>query len=326
MSKFIVHQKGVVNVNNRDVRTPCEIKVRGKNVNLVKTQLNYLGIEYSIKRTSLPVIDTSHKYVLNYRRDNADKRDFKIKTVLPESPRLKAKTIVDYTNQMSPVKDQGMLGSCVGFATVAMKEYQEQKEHLREVQEGKSYKRKQKHYDLSEQWLYYKCKEIDDWPNEEGTSLRYAMKVLNKIGVPCESAWPYSDVIIGKPKRWAKLIARWALGGEYYRIETPLELVQALKECGPVVIGIICYEEIFNVSSNGIIPDPAEPWNWYGGHAVCCVGWNPNTKLFKFKNSWGTSWGENGYGYVSINYIAEHMLDAWVIKDVNVTKEMLKGD
>jgi len=142
------------------------------------------------------------------------------RTILPEE--------IDWTSKMSPVKNQGDLGSCVGFATVAMKEFQEQQEHVEEVVEGKPDHRKDsKYYDLSESWIYWMCKQLDNWP-EQGTSLRYAMKVLHKIGVPVEKAWPYNDTIYGEPKRWAPLIARWNTIGSYYRVITLTELKSSL--------------------------------------------------------------------------------------------------
>jgi C1A family cysteine protease len=62
----------------------------------------------------------------------------------------------------------------------------------------------------------------------------------------------------------------------------------------------------------------------YGGHAICFVGYDSKKKLIKFKNSWGTNWGDNGYGYLPYNYINDFCWDAWAVKDINVTKEMLK--
>jgi hypothetical protein len=59
---------------------------------------------------------------------------------------------------------------------------------LKERKEGSKYKRKQSEYDLSESWIYWNCKKIDQWPDSEGTSIRAAMKVLNKLGVPSEKA------------------------------------------------------------------------------------------------------------------------------------------
>ena len=55
------------------------------------------------------------------------------------------------------------------------------------------------------------------------------------------------------------------------------------------------------------------------------VGYDDDRHLFKFKNSWGTGWGDNGYGYLSYRYIDELLWSAWVAKDISVTKDMLKG-
>lgn len=268
--------------------------------------------------------------VSGYRKDPLDRRDYKYRnTFVYESAAdlrdqfLGLPANVDYTSEMSPVKDQGQLGSCVGFAVTAMKEWQEAKEQALEVATGKAYKR-DKTYDLSEAWVYWNAKKIDPWPGEEGTSIRYAMKVLNKIGVPTETAWPYKDINVGKPKKWANMIATWALIGSYWSVATIYELKTALQK-GPVPIGIGCYEEIFYVGSDGIVKYPVNPDICYGGHAVCAVGYDDNRSLVKFKNSWSPYWGEDGYGYLSYDYIRDFMWDAWSSQDISVTRDMLKG-
>ena len=68
---------------------------------------------------------------------------------------------IDHSPKMSSIKFQGQLGSCVGFAAVAIKEWQETIEHEREVNEGKRDRRRGQEYNLSEQWLYRNCKRID---------------------------------------------------------------------------------------------------------------------------------------------------------------------
>jgi len=278
-----------------------------------------------------PIIDIpselAKKYILNYRKDNLDDRDHTLAHLSPSllKEALNPENFIDYTDEMSPIKNQAELGSCVGFAVVAMKEWQEQQEHLQELSEGKKYKRRPKNYDLSEQWLYYKCKEIDYWPDEEGTSIRFAMQTLHNIGVPCEQAWPYNTKQQGKPESWSTLVARWSLGGEYTRLTNPEEIIISLGDNGPVPIGVGVFLEMFYADGTGMIDYPKDPNTVYGGHAICLVGWNPETKLFKFKNSWGTDWGQDGYGYLSYDYIKDFCWDAWQIKDLNVTKEMLKG-
>jgi len=266
-----------------------------------------------------------------YIKDPPDSKDYKYRnTFVYESVAelrdmfLSLPAKVDHSIEMSPVKDQGQLGSCVGFAVTAMKEWQEQKEHEEEIVAGKTYKRKKKNYDLSESWVYWNSKKIDPWPNEEGTSIRYAMKVLNKIGVPTETAWPYSDINVGKPKKWATMIAKWSLIASYWSVGSIYELKAALGKA-PVPIGIGCYEEIFYVGSDGIVKYPANPDMCYGGHAVCAVGYDDATNLVKFKNSWSPWWGEDGYGYLSYDYIRNFMWDAWASEDLRVTRKMLKG-
>lgn len=281
-------------------------------------------IKNLIREGKLPKPGGDYDYLignkmLNLRRDIRDKRDY-----LFESTQPLTSSFVNWQPTMSPVKDQGRLGSCVGFAIAAMKEWQEQREHEQEVLEGKKNHRDEKYYDLSEQWIYYMCKKIDPWPGQEGTSIRFAMKVLQKIGVPTEKAWPYDDKVRGEPAMWAHMVARWSLIGSYWRVTNLQELKTALQS-GPVVIGIPCFEEIFYVQSDGKIYYPQNPSVIYGGHAICVVGYNDKSGWVRFKNSWGDSWGRNGYGFLQYKYIDDFLWDAWTCKDLSVTKDMLKG-
>jgi C1A family cysteine protease len=256
------------------------------------------------------------------KKDIEDPRDYKYKTLLPGITPAVLPVQVNWTDKMSNVKDQGRLGSCVGFAVAAMKEFQEQTEHDIEIKAGKKYKRKEDQYNLSEMWVYYKAKLIDPWPNEEGTSIKCALQVLKKDGAPCEKAYPYNDKFKGSPANWATLIAKWALIDSYWRLETINDMKLALV-AGPIVIGISCFDEIFRVGSGGIVPYPKYPDDDQGGHAICIVGYDDDKQLFKFKNSWGTGWGSGGYGYLSYKYVQDFMWDAWICKDLSVTKKDL---
>jgi hypothetical protein len=121
-------------------------------------------------------------YGATLRPDPVDERDYNFSKV-PDTNRIikTSETIPrswNWASSLSPVKDQGYLGSCVAFSVCALKEWQEKQEHEQEVEAGKEDHRKGKEYDLSESWVYWNAKKIDPWPNEEGTNFRSALKVI----------------------------------------------------------------------------------------------------------------------------------------------------
>ncbi|MFW6047484.1 MAG: hypothetical protein ACOCP4_06855 [Candidatus Woesearchaeota archaeon] len=58
-------------------------------------------------------------FSLGYIPDEPDSRDYKLSSLITDK-KLSDKSIVNYRNEMSPVKDQRSKGSCVGFAVAAM--------------------------------------------------------------------------------------------------------------------------------------------------------------------------------------------------------------
>lgn len=265
------------------------------------------------------------------RPDPIDERDFKFSSVPDDQRTIKLSSTLpnkfSWISEMSPVKYQGNLGSCVGFAVCALKEWQEKKEHEKEVAAGKVDNRKDKEYNLSEQWVYWNAKKIDPWPGEEGTNMRSALKVIHRIGVPIEDAWPYSDdgLNIGKPKRWAHLIARWSTIDSYWRIENSIpEIKRALVE-SPLLFGMTCFEEIYGALVNGRVPMPSNPDEIWSYHAVLAVGFDDEKQEVCIKNSWSRFWGEAGYGYLPYDYVDAYCWDHWAVKDISVTPDMLKG-
>lgn len=267
----------------------------------------------------------------NSRPDPVDERDYKFSSV-PDSDRIMKAAAVSpskhsWISEMSSVKYQGELGSCVAFAVCALKEWQEKVEHEAEVEAGKSDNRKDKEYNLSEQWVYWNCKKIDPWPGKEGTNFRSALKVLKKIGVPIEKAWPYKDdsVKIGEPQRWAHLIARWSTIDSYWRVDDDARGVKRALVESPILLGMKCFEEIYGTLVNGRIPMPARPDKILTYHAVLAVGFNDEDQTICIKNSWSKFWGASGYGYLPYDYVDKYCWDAWMVKDISVTPDMLKG-
>lgn len=91
----------------------------------------------------------------------------------------------------------------------------------------------------------------------------------------------------------------------YLKVNSFLALKYALIMNGPCVAGLYVRD-----------PDADDFWNGgstiYGGHAVAIVGYNK--KGFIIRNSWGTSYGENGYSIITYEDFNK-IIECWTIVD-----------
>jgi C1A family cysteine protease len=233
-------------------------------------------------------------------RDKFDERDYLMRAYLPV---VKLPKKIDWTPKMSPVRDQGEEGTCVGFAVaVGMKEYQEFLDYGKLVL-------------LSPRFVYSECKKIDGMPGLEGTTIRVAMQVLKKLGVCQEKFWPYQAHQKDKPKKGAIGDAKKFRIMTYARILNLNELRMSLATKGPVVLGVQVFKGMLKTKT-GLVPMPKRGERSIGGHAICAVGYDDEKELVKFKNSWSEKWGDRGYGYLPYVYVECYMMDAWSSVDI----------
>ena len=87
----------------------------------------------------------------------------------------------------------------------------------------------------------------------------------------------------------------------------------------PIQIGIEVYLSFMSKDAelSGVIPipdpltfeDPKDSKDPYkGGHEILLIGYDNSNSLFKFANSWGTSWGDKGFGYLPYSYVTNKRL------------------
>jgi hypothetical protein len=234
-------------------------------------------------------------------KDRFDGRDYLMRPYLPAA---KAPTKIDYTTQMSPVRDQGDEGTCVAFATgCGVKEYQERIDYSKLVP-------------MSPRFLYSICKKLDGLPDEEGTTIRVAMKALKKYGTCRERFWPYRPHQKDKPRPGAAKDAARFKERSYARILNLNELKLSISSKGPCVAGVEVFKGMMKTRT-GVVPMPKRGERPLGGHAICLVGYDDRRGFVKFKNSWGRSWGDKGYGWFSYEYIEKFMMDAWSSIDID---------
>lgn len=215
---------------------------------------------------------------------------------------------VDLRSQLSPIVDQGQLGSCTANAIASgLGEF-------KLLQGGNPLTR------LSRLFLYWEERYLEGTVNEDsGAYIRDGMKVLQTIGTCPESEYPYNiNKFTTTPT--AKQVAdaaKFRMIKGYYRVNNVTVLKAALAENIPVVIGFDVYEsfESADVYETGMVPIPnTRTESFLGGHAVLAVGYKQikNANYIIIRNSWGADWGDAGYCYMPEAFFTKGFVtDMW---------------
>jgi len=257
-----------------------------------------------------------------------DPRDYKYQHILTALGTTQAAPeAIDYRPNLPPVFNQLQRGSCVACATTwTPKAFQEMSQGDFPAS------------GLSAAFLYAMCKAIDGIPDSEGTYPRVAMQVLQKYGVCPEDALPYS-ALAGLPAPQVPVIPYKAKeAAERFKISTYAQLCgptdkdrssllstirQALAREGPFVLALLVCDN-FQPDADGWLPLPAG--NVLGGHAVGIVGDFPAMGVLVLRNSWGASWGKDGYAFLPYEWITRrrdfgwYVFEAWTSVDHTVPR------
>lgn len=243
-----------------------------------------------------------------------------VKEILQKSSPLKAAgggigAAVDLREWCSPVEDQGDLGSCTANAGVGLLEYFQRRAFG-------------KHLDGSRLFLYKATRNLLGWKGDTGAYLRTTMKAMALFGVPPEEYWSYRIEDYEKePPAFCYAFGQQYQSMIFYRLDppdtTPGEVLSTVKEflaAGlPSMFGFSVYSSIPGVGEGtGDIPFPKREDRLIGGHAVDAVGYDDNHKIgnkkgaLLIRNSWGTDWGESGYGWIPYAYVERGLaVDFW---------------
>ena len=155
------------------------------------------------------------------------------------------------------------------------------------------------------------------------------MRATSTYGAPLESLWPYSvNMFRSKPTAQAIADGLRRKVTSYQAAANFAAVQNAIASGYPVVVGFDVYSSFEGPWGNiphgrtgsGMMPYPnTRTEQLLGGHAVCLVGYDNNTSRFIARNSWGTSWGDNGYFYMPYQVIQNTSMssDFWVIKSVS---------
>lgn len=222
------------------------------------------------------------------------------------------------TGSFSPVEDQGDIGSCTAQAVIGLVEYL--------LNEGGV-----RGQDMSRMFLYRVTRKLLGWTGDTGAYIRSTIKAMALFGCPPEHEWPYvRENLDAEPDAYHYSFAQSFRALTYARIdqgsdrEATLDtLKRTLFDGFPVAFGFPVYDSINSIAeTNGIVPFPTARDRLLGGHAVLAVGYDNTMEIpgidqkgaVIFRNSWGSNWAEDGYGYLPYKYVIDALAnDFWTI-------------
>jgi C1A family cysteine protease len=295
----------------------------------------YLEIRPSFGRVLLPIF--KEPVGTGWLPDIPDLRDYteehaeiaKVieKLGIPKGKKAKAALppTVDLRPWCSEVSNQGNLGSCTAHATVGIVEYFENRAFG-------------KHIDGSRLFIYKTTRDLLGCTGDTGAYLRTTMAALTFFGVPPEKYFPYTtdkakfDV---EPSTFVYEIADNYESTCYFCHDpfgvskTPAAILDSVKLYLAYKIpsmfgfyGFPSFTAPTNVKGGIPYPSPSESAAW--GHAIAAVGYDDGLKVKNLdtkkettgallvRNSWGSTWGDKGYGWLPYDYVlSQFASDFW---------------
>jgi len=218
----------------------------------------------------------------------------------------------DLRPQCPAVYDQGQLGSCTANALAAAFEFNEMKQDERVVGTPRRL------------FIYYNERAQEgDVDKDAGAFTGDGVNGLHDLGVVSESDWPYDpSEFATKPSDELYDSALNNTVTSFKQLsQDETQIKQALYQGYPVLFSADIYTEFegTTVGSSGMVPMPGADEKSVGGHALIIVGYDDDSQLFTVRNSWGDSWGDQGYCYFPYAYVtdATYTSQFWVLFSVS---------
>ncbi len=213
---------------------------------------------------------------------------------------------VNGQNFVTPVKSQGSAGSCWAFAATAALEA-----HLKITANDPTW-----NPDLSEQHLI--CDPDGGGNTYGGTSKNALGFFLGNGGIVTESELPYRasnsspdwPLSAGWETRAYEVneLGRWL---DQRGTAPTTDLVkQYLTDYGPPATAINSRRDWYNPGGTQNVWYGQDRW-WAADHDVLIVGYQDDASIAEggywiIKNSWGSSWGDSGYGYAAYGHVERY--------------------
>jgi C1A family cysteine protease len=138
-----------------------------------------------------------------------------------------------------------------------------------------------------------------------GTTLKAAVDILRKYGAVPEAMLPFhisTFMYQGSENTFYATAATRRIASYFNLGKNVASWRTWLANNGPILAGLSVDATWDNATATHGKLDTFQPNTVRGGHAVAIVGYTTDNR-FIVRNSWGTSWGDKGFGYASEAYI-----------------------
>lgn len=242
--------------------------------------------------------------------------------------------IINTKASQTSIKNQGNRGSCTFFATSALVESLVKDTQGQDINMSEEYftwitKAKKKYFARSEgSRAEFNAAALLQFGLMLEQDLHFQPTFFDK-GMPCEkyqqddSKTPTFCYSHNGPSK--ELLNKVISVGDSFEFGTidssSVEMVKNLSELRhPIVIGVPVHPNGWSTTDVKMTPEMMKECQskpgLCGGHAVLVIGYDLDKRIFTFKNSWGTDWGNGGYGNISFDYIDQSDKRQYLVGDM----------
>ncbi|MEV0599875.1 C1 family peptidase [Streptomyces sp. NPDC050315] len=223
---------------------------------------------------------------------------------------------------MPPVIDQGQVPLCTAAVTAAIAGY-----YARRAE--------QLEFTASVLFNYRLSRALAGATGRKGSRLEHSFRAWAESGLCEESSWPYDENGLTRvdrdPPEHCHTTARRTrpVARRLYAPDgaSMLELSRCAIARGiPVSVEIrLCLSISLSLVNGGVIPAQLTTEQSVGPHVVLLTGYDDQVDTapydrgtgpgaFQVRNSWGTSWGDKGYGLLPYTFLEHQMTgENWVV-------------
>ncbi len=199
---------------------------------------------------------------------------------------------------MPPVGNQGSEGSCVSFAVG----YAARSREYYNKSGAGSYSYSSNIF--SPEYLYNMTKVASDCGS--GSVITTALEYIKANGICTWQTMPYTSgdcSLVPNSSQFSEA-ANFKISGYSGLYKSDVAGIKSMLNAGhPVIFGA-------NIDNSFLSAGPGFIWKSYAtnpsaGHAMVICGYDDSKNAWKIMNSWGTGWGDAGYGWIDYNFFSQ---------------------